>query len=312
MHKIRSFYNSNRAIIWIIIGCLGSVILMLQVFNNNAKKKNIEISTKDITSSSNTTIYPNVPEKENKNADTKEILYNFMEECNEGNIEVAYNLLSTDCKEEMFPNLEEFKNKYINTIFSTKKTYDIQPWIANKYSIYKISIYPNALETGNINDDEEINSYYTVVKENDEYKVNLNNFVAKESLENENENENIAINIICRKIYMDYEEYEIKITNKTLKTILMDGYRKNNSVYILDSVGTKKNAYINEIAERLLVIEPLLNITRTIRFNKAYSEQVVSKVMFFNDIILDYNEYKKTDNKNEYNNFYNIEVNVQR
>ena len=235
-----------------------------------------------------------------------------MEECNEGNAETAYNLLSTDCKEEMFPNIEEFKNKYVNTIFNTKKTYDVQPWIANKYSIYKISIYPNALETGNINDNEEINSYYTVVKENDEYKVNLNNFVAKELLDNENENENIAINIIYRKIYMDYEEYEVKITNKTSKTILMDGYRKNNSVYILDSVGTKKNAYINEIAERLLVIEPLLNITRTIKFDKVYSEQVISKVMSFNDIILDYSEYKKLDNKNEYNNFSNIEVKVQR
>ena len=311
MHKIKSFYNSNRAIIWIIIGCFGAIILMLQVFNNNAKKRNIEIST-NINSSSNTTIYPNIPERENKNTDTREFLYNFMEECNEGNVETAYNLLSTDCKEEMFPNIEEFKNNYVNIVFNTKKTYDIQPWIANKYSIYKISIYPNALETGNINDNEEINSYYTVVKENDEYKLNLNNFIVKESLGIENSNENITINVICRKVYMDYEEYEIKITNKTSKTILMDGYRKNNSVYILDSVGTQKNAYINEIAERLLVIEPLLNITRTIKFDKVYSEQVISKVMFFNDIILDYREYKKQDNKNEYNNFSNIEVKVQR
>ena len=132
LHKIRSFYNSNRAIIWIIVGCLVAVILMLQVLNSNTKKKNIEISTKDINSSSNTTIYPNASEKENKNVDTKEILYNFMEECNEGNAETAYNLLSTDCKEEMFPNIEEFKNKYVNTIFNTKKTYDVQPWIANK------------------------------------------------------------------------------------------------------------------------------------------------------------------------------------
>ena len=109
---------------------------------------------------------------------------------------------------------------------------------------------------------------------------------------------------------MDYEEYEIKITNNTYKTILMDGYRKNNSIYLQDSVGTKKTAYINEIPERLLVINPLLSITRTIKFNKSYTEKISSKGIIFEDMILDYDDYRQQENKQDYNNTSSINISV--
>ena len=218
-------------------------------------------------------------------------------------------MLSTDCKEEMFPVLEKFKNDYINLVFNTAKTYDIKLWMSGKYSIYKISIYENALATGVVNNNA-IDSYYTVVEENNDYKININNFIAKEELNTENSNDYVRINVISRKIYIDYEEYEIKITNNTQKTILMDGYRKNNSMYLQDSVGGKKTAYTNEIPERLLIINPLLSITRTIKFNKSYTEKISSKGITFEDIILDYDEYKKQENKQEYSNVSNINVGV--
>jgi len=129
-----------------------------------------------------------------------------------------------------------------------------------------------------------------------------------EELNTENSNDYVRINVISRKIYIDYEEYEIKITNNTQKTILMDGYRKNNSMYLQDSVGGKKTAYTNEIPERLLIINPLLSITRTIKFNKSYTEKISSKGITFEDIILDYDEYKKQENKQEYSNVSNINV----
>lgn len=316
MHKILSFYNSNRRVIWIAILAIAFTIILLQTLNNDAKKRNSEINTNDeINSSSNTTIYPNNQEdflssnyNSEKIQDEKlKLISAFLEKCNNGKIKEAYDLLSTDCKEEMFPVLEKFKNDYTDLVFNTAKTYDIKLWMSGKYSIYKISIYENALATGAVNNNA-IDSYYTVVEENNDYKININNFIAKEELNTENSNDYVRINVISRKIYIDYEEYEIKITNNTQKTILMDGYRKNNSMYLQDSVGGKKTAYTNEIPERLLIINPLLSITRTIKFNKSYTEKISSKGITFEDIILDYDEYKKQENKQEYSNVSNINV----
>lgn len=316
MHKILSFYNSNRRVIWIAILAIAFTIILLQTLNNDAKKRNSEINTNDeINSSSNTTIYPNNQEdflssnyNSEKIQDEKlKLISAFLEKCNNGKIKEAYDLLSTDCKEEMFPVLEKFKNDYTDLVFNTAKTYDIKLWMSGKYSIYKISIYENALATGVVNNNA-IDSYYTVVEENNDYKININNLIAKEELNTENSNDYVRINVIRRKIYIDYEEYEIKITNNTQKTILMDGYRKNNSMYLQDSVGGKKTAYTNEIPERLLIINPLLSITRTIKFNKSYTEKISSKGITFEDIILDYDEYKKQENKQEYSNVSNINV----
>ena len=316
MHKILSFYNSNRRVIWIAILAIAFTIILLQTLNNDAKKRNSEINTNDeINSSSNTTIYPNNQEdflssnyNSEKIQDEKlKLISAFLEKCNNGKIKEAYDLLSTDCKDEMFPVLEKFKNDYTDLVFNTAKTYDIKLWMSGKYSIYKISIYENALATGVVNNNA-IDSYYTVVEENNDYKININNLIAKEELNTENSNDYVRINVISRKIYIDYEEYEIKITNNTQKTILMDGYRKNNSMYLQDSVGGKKTAYTNEIPERLLIINPLLSITRTIKFNKSYTEKISSKGITFEDIILDYDEYKKQENKQEYSNVSNINV----
>lgn len=318
MHKLLSFYNSNRRIIWTAILAIGLIILLIQTLNNDAKKRNSKINANDeINSSSNTTIYPNNQEdslssnyNSEKIKDEKlKLISAFLEKCNDRKIEEAYNMLTADCKEELFQTLEKFKNEYINLVFNTAKTYDIKLWMSGKYSIYKISIYENALATGTINNNT-IDSYYTVVEENNDYKININNLIAKEELNTQNSNDYVTINVISRKIYIDYEEYEIKITNNTQKTILLDGYRKNNSMYLQDSVGSKKTAYINEIPERLLVINPLLSITRTIKFNKAYTQKISSKGIAFEDIILDYDEYKKQENKQEYNNISGINVGV--
>ena len=160
MHKILSFYNSNRRVIWIAILAIAFTIILLQTLNNDAKKRNSEINTNDeINSSSNTTIYPNNQEdslssnyNSEKIQDEKlKLISAFLEKCNNGKIEEAYDLLSTDCKEEMFPVLEKFKNDYTDLVFNTVKTYDIKLWMSGKYSIYKISIYENALAAGVVN-----------------------------------------------------------------------------------------------------------------------------------------------------------------
>lgn len=318
MHKILSFYNSNRRVIWTVILAIILIIVLLQTLNNNAKKKNSKINKNEINSSSDTTIYPNNEDTSLNNNYNNEkvkdeklkIISSFLDKCNNGKMEEAYSLLSIDCKNELFPNIEKFKNEYINLIFNETKTYDIKLWMLGEYNIYKIGIYENALSKGFINSQEKIDSYYTVVEENNDYKININNFVAKEEINTKNSNDYVEVNVISKKIYIDYEEYEIKITNKTLKTILMDGYRKNNTVYLQDSLERKRTANLNEIPQSLLVINPLLSVTRTIKFSKSYTEKISSKGITFEDIILDYNEYSKKENKQDYNNISSVNVGI--
>ena len=208
----------------------------------------------------------------------------------------------------MFSNVQEFKNEYINSLFKTKKTYDVQLWMAGEYYIYKISMYENVLETGKIQNG--INSYYTVIEENGSYKININDFVAKEVINREFENEYLKISVLNKYIYMDYEEYEIKIVNKTDKTILMDGYRNNQSLYLIDSIENKKLAYINEIPKRLLAINSAAIITRNIKFYKSYTEEFDSTQIVFSDIILNYNEYENQNNKQTYDNTLKVEIDL--
>lgn len=314
MYKIRRFYNSYKKNIWTIIGGLAAIILVLQLLNNNAEKRQIEINKRnnEINSSSNTTIYNNTPiissdeNYDKEKADKKiEVLETFLEKCNNQNVEEAYELLSDYCKTEMFSNMQEFKKEYIDSFFKTKKTYNIQLWSSGECYIYKITMYDDVLETGST--EKRINTYYTVIEENGNYKINVNNFVKKEVLNKEFENEYLKIKVINKYSYMDYEEYQIQIINKTDKTILMDGHRNSKSVYLVDTRGNIESSKINEIPRSLLIVDSASVITRNIEFYKSYTEEVDSKQIVFSDILFG---YKNQNNKQSYKSILKVEIDL--
>ena len=52
----------------------------------------------------------------------------FISYCNNNDIASAYNLLSDGCKKELFNTQNDFKQKYYDKIFTSKKDYNIEAW----------------------------------------------------------------------------------------------------------------------------------------------------------------------------------------
>lgn len=81
-------------------------------------------------------------------------------------------------------------------------------------------------------------------------------------------------------------------------------------MYILASNESKYSAYSYEIDKSRLIIEPGRSRTITIHYNKTYSNQAITRLVVFGDIIKDYNEYNNIQNKKEYKDRWTISIDV--
>lgn len=311
MNSIIGFYNKNRHAIWITIVVIILIFGVIKTLNSSFKN-----NTKDNGSSTNsTTTYDNknysiisgtnVP-KEVTNEST-EIIDNFIKFCNEKNISSAYSLLSNDCKETLYPTEEEFKNNYVDRIFTTYRLYDKRAWINTDSSYtYSIKITEDLLSTGGNKDDMSIQDYYTLVKENEEYKLNISNYVGKETINETKKQDGMEIYIAERKNYIDYEIYILKVKNNTKNDILLDTKKNTRTVYLTDTKGQDYVAFLNELSIDDLTIKSGITQTVKIKFNKAYNPEKVAKSINFTNIVLNYQEYLNNNN----NQFSQIEVEI--
>lgn len=310
--KIRSFYNQNRKTIWISILVLILIIVILQILNNLAKKDNKNSSSNKMATTVNNSYSVISQSNLDSNSATSinNIIDTFFEYCNNGKIDEAYSLLSNECKEELFSTKQDFINNYQANLFKTKKIFDSQAWITSDIGeTYKIAISEDILSSGNSNENYT-DQFFTAVKQGDEYKLNINDYIGKEEINKSETKDNIEITVISKQVYMDYEKYTIKVKNNTNKAILLDGLRNGKSVYLVDNNGGKKYAYLNEFNSLEFLIQKNLTITKEIKFNKTYSAESVIKTINFEDIILDYSTYNSNSNRNEYNNNLKFEMNV--
>lgn len=70
-------------------------------------------------------------------------------------------------------------------------------------------------------------------------------------------------------------------------------------------MGSNENhysAYTYEIDENDFIVETGKTKKQTIRFNKIYVNQVPMRKMVFSDMIMNYEEYKKLEQKEQYHN----------
>ena len=234
-----------------------------------------------------------------------DIINKFMEYCNEGSIEKAYNLLSDDCKEVLFETKEDFKDNYYDSIFNKEtKLYTVENWTSNTY---KVNISNNILATGKITNN--FMDYFTVVKENDEYKLNIKNYIGKENINKETENNNIKIKILKKDIYMDYEIYDIQIMNNSDDNILLDTKRNTKTVYLQDSKNVKYYAYTNEVIDNDFIVRKGKMKNIRIKFSSGFSSNRKIEYMIFSDLVLNFNEYEDYENKEDYTDIYKLNVN---
>lgn len=314
LHKIRKFYYDNKIKIWRVILIIASIFIVIQLLNymirernenlvNNINNINSSISnSSNLTNSNNTFLKSDTsavtgePIDSTNLKEASELIDSFISACNDGDIEEAYGYISIDCKKEMYPDINDFKTLYYDNIFGgTKKTVLIENWILNTY---KINVSEDIMETGNINE-TKTQDYITIVTENDEKKLNINNFVENEKINKIEEINGIKFTILNKKIYMDHEEYDIQIENYTEGKILLDSLQDTKSIYIKDNNDTEYYSYSHELLRSLLEINAGFSSKITFKFSKEYSQERITTAIIFSDITFNYNNNVDESNKKQ-------------
>ncbi len=268
---------------------------MVKRQNSNTTYYNTE--AQDVTKPNNPVITDSqLSERETE--DNSKVIREFIKYCNENKLQEAYNMLTDDCKELLYSTIDIFKQNYINQIFKTQKSYKLELWAENNnYYTYIITyIEGNPLQTGGYNFNENYIDYVTVVKNTDEFKLNINQFIKKEDLNIEKKDNNFEITVNSRMIYMNYETYNISIKNNTQKTVLINDGKTTNSIYLLDSDDIKYISLVNELTTSILTIEPKYTKTFNLKFNKNYNTDVKIKNIQINNIYLDKEKYDSNPN----------------
>ena len=296
------YIHNNKTKIWLILGIIIFVYVIIRMFNaqikkeneekiNNGTNQNFQVTT--YLPSSQTSVMTNSSTtKENVKKDT-EIIKNFIDFCNDNNIEEAYNLLSQQSKDELYKNINDFYNKYYKNIFNEKRSYDIENWASSKNITYKVKYLNYIMSSGTVND-EYIEEYITVVTENNEKKLNINQFIGKEELNLKRETDNLNITVVNKYVYYDYEEYEIIFENNTDKNIILDTKENTESVYIEDTKDVKYTWFGNEVPNSYLNLNSGESKRLRLKFNEIYTGKKTDSTIYITDVNIDGQEEKAT------------------
>lgn len=288
MNRLIKFYNQNRYIIWMAVLIIIAIIALIQILNNFALKRSGIKNNIDQNANSTNTINKNysvITGKEIKE-EVSQIIDEFINYCNNQEVEKAYGLLSDECIKTLYPTLEDFTQKYYQKLFINKKTYLYQSWISydNKYT-YKVDFLDDMLATGTASTSSIID-YYTVVKDNQNYKLNINKFIGITDINKTETKNNITINVNRKKVFMDYETYEIEIKNNSEKEIMLDSLQDTDTVYVENDSKQQYYWTSHEILEEDITIKRAQGKKIDIKFNKEYKPSKEAKKIVFSEIML--------------------------
>lgn len=313
MRNFIRYWNHNRKKIIIVIAIIAFIFILIRILDGYYKNKSINSSSPviDMTKPIQSVITgQKVDEKvTDKNMNCIDQFINYE---NNKEYEKAYSLLTDDCKEEYSNDVNTFINNYCTKIFATKKTYNLELWFnsGDAYT-YKIKMYEeNMLATGEGNLDKNIEDYITIVKGKDEDKISINGFIRKSNINKSNEVNNIEVLIRSKKVYKDYETYNITIRNKTSNDILIGDKKNNKDIYLVDKDNIQYSAFLNELSIDSMLLKSGYEKNISINFNKIYDQNKIISEIKFKNIILDSEKYLNNKN-NEKIDTLEIGVNLQ-
>lgn len=307
----QNLFRNRYKILGIIVAII-LVLLLIRTLNEFAKQANQKEKSKNIVEEVSSykpqqTVISGENVSNTKQEENTKIMDEFIDLCNKREIEKAYNLLTDECKEEMFDSsIQKFKKDYIEKIFTVDRTYNMQSWINGENQTYKVKILEDAMSTGKTG--EIIEEYYTIVKKDGKSKLNINSYVEKKKVNKKITKDNITIEILERNIFMEYEIYKIKVQNNTDNTILLDTKEKEKSAYITGSNSATYSAFMYEIDEIYLTIQPQIYREIDVKFNKIYNPSIKTRQMTFTDIVPNLEEYDSLKNKSEYKSKMSITI----
>lgn len=320
MNRFIRWYNQNRKSIWATIGIIILIIGVIQLVNYFYKTNNeeeVKNASDQIENTINSYNYNQVKiendhsgltgEKISKSQETEiGIIDNFINACNEKNIQGAYDLLTNECKEEMYPTLEDFEQAYYNPVFEgTKKNITVENWIHN---IYKIEINDDFLSTGTYSKENTLQDYITVEEIDDQYKLNINRYIGREKIAKSNESNNIVMEVEQADTYMEYQIYKIKITNNSENTILLDDGVDIEAMYVEDENGNQYPAYTHEINQGQLMVSPRETKEIEIKYYNRYASEKKIEKLVFSRMVLNNETYTTFQNKSLYYDYANFQI----
>ena len=314
MHKLRRYYYQNKEKIWGIAFFILFILGIIYFLNDNVKQS----GNQPTSGSTNENI-----SYENKNTNTyisnqtaisggtvtgqevqtiNSTISKFLNYCKNNNIKEAYAMLSESCKKQEYNTIEKFHEKYVKQKFNSSVTFNIQKW---KWDTYEVQIVQDLLATGDLSNNKKQIEYITIVEENNEKKLNINGFIEEKIINSINEKNDVRITVVNKKTYANYETYNLKIENLSNKRIMLDSLEKSGTMYLQDQNGTKYNAHTQELLEDELIIETKRTFYINIKFGNQFLWNDEAQSLTFENLILDYNKYKKLD-ETEKKNFSEI------
>ena len=304
MNNIIRFWNQNRKGIIAGIAAIVFLIVIIQVLNemarqrNQAQNENVIQLTEEEKKLPTESIIGGEKVSIEQTKDNVEIIEEFIEKCNNGDISGAYAMLTEGCKKQLFSTEENFKKGYYDIIFSSKRLTNIENFISNsnRYT-YRVNFYDDILSTGNAENSTSYQDYITVDENLENGKISINSLIYTEDINKETEKEGITVTILSKQVYKENERYEITIKNSTDKRISIDSREKSKTVYLVGSDNVSYGSYISEIASTLLEIPSNSERTYEIRFNKIYSSGVKTRDIVFSDMVPDYEKYELKPNE---------------
>ncbi len=301
MHNLMRFWYQNKNQIIKVGAIVIFVFLIIQVVNlfvkrNNEKKfENVmngtNINANNTSSTENNTVISDKSAITGQNVSSKQLstdtntINNFINYCNQKDLEKAYSMLTEDCRSQIYTTLDTFTKAYYNDVFNgQKKTCTIENWFGNTY---KVNIYDDMLATGKETKYSK-QDYITIETENGENKLNINNYIGHKDINKTTTNDNITVQVESRDTYKEYEEYTIKVRNDKDKTIQLDTIQSPKTLYLEDEKGVKYNYYSNELTDSMLTIEAGHSKEMTIKFYSTYtSSKKIRRIVFSNLKVID-------------------------
>lgn len=319
MSNLRKYYYDNKSKIWktiLIIVSIFAVIygvnylMKIRSENYNTLAQNIPQQNTVVDNTSLTTnesVVGGVTLDENSLQEDITIIEEFLNYCNNKEFEKAYELLSTSCKENVFNSFEQFKTSYCDQIFNTPKTYTTENWSGN---IYRVRLVEDILATGQSSSSgSAIQDWITVVTEEDQEKLNINNYIGERNFSDTSSTTNdITIKMISENIYKDYENLTFEVTNNTENTIYLDDGEDPSTLYITDSNRVEHEASTGEIIYSTLTLLPGQTKRFTIKFTNTYISNRTITALTFSRVILNYDEYLR--NTENYDDTVSITINM--
>ena len=278
--KMNQFFRKNKRILLII----AIIWVIVYAINYYLKHRTVEIEP-SVTATPHVSVMDSeseVPKKYQEKVET--LVDQFIGYCNNKDYENGFALLREDCREEMFGDIETFQ-QYVDQRFPNKKLYSIQNY--SNYGgmyIYQVKIFDDYLANGLTNTVYQYGEEKFALVPNDkgELELSVGNFIKKEDIKNIAEDKYLKIDIKDKIIKYEFEEYHVKITNRSEYTAVL----LNNHSSVSEEIVLELENDIREIEDfsSEVVLLPGQSKEYTFQFNKFYDEENEAKTLVFDAI----------------------------